>query len=142
MLRQLRRRGHAAIFDLVSRPGAHYVAWRLPGDVGALPVMAGAELGTIEEVLSAYERSLGEASIYAPPDALAQVYALEFAALPTAALPPGQATPVSGSGDQETSLGNPGCGCVDGRSSVVAGGRFGTFRNFLVVVQSGSAGAK
>ena len=95
LLRQLRRRGHAAIFDLVSRPGAHYVAWRLPGEVGALPVMAGAELGAIKEVLSAYERSLGEASIYAPPDAPAQVYALEFAALPTAALPPGQATPVS-----------------------------------------------
>ena len=95
LLRQLRRRGYAAIFDLVSRPGAHYVAWRLPGDVGALPVMAGPELGAIEEVLSAYERSLGEASIYAPPDAPAQVYALEFAAIPNTALPLGQVTPVS-----------------------------------------------
>ena len=95
LLRQLRRRGHAAIFDLVSRPGAHYVAWRLPRDVGALPVTTGAELGAIEEILSAYERSLGEASVCAPPDAPAQVYALEFAALPTAASPPGQATPVS-----------------------------------------------
>ena len=93
LLRQLRRRGHAAIFDLVSRPGAHYVAWRLPEDVGALPVMAGAEVGALEEVLSAYKRTLTEASIYAPPDALPQVYALEFAVLPKAAS--SQATPVS-----------------------------------------------
>ena len=94
LLRQLRRRGHAAIFDLVSRPGAHYVAWQLPGDVGALPVATGAELGAIEEILSAYAHTLTEASIYAPPDAPPQVYALEFAALPKTTLPLGQATPV------------------------------------------------
>ncbi len=46
LLKRLRREGHAAIYDLVSRPGAHYVAWhspseatpiaRLPGELRAL----------------------------------------------------------------------------------------------------------
>ena len=94
LLRQLRRGGHAAIFDLVSRPGAHYVAWRLPGEAGASPVTAGAELEAITEVLSAHKRSLGEASVCAPPDASPQVYALTFAAGPGFA-PPNSAGPVS-----------------------------------------------
>ncbi len=84
LLRQLRRGGHAAVYDLVSRPGAHYVAWRLPE--GAAPVAAGTDLksefNAVETVLQSYGRTLSEAYIRAAPDAPPQVYALGFAATP------------------------------------------------------------
>lgn len=79
LLRQLRRSGHAAVYDLVSRPGAHYVAWRVPGETGAQPV-AGKELDAIEEILAAYDRRLTEAQVCAVPGAPPQVYALSFSA--------------------------------------------------------------
>ena len=140
LLRQLRRRGHAAIFDLVSRPGAHYVAWRLPEDVGALPVMAGAEVGALEEVLSAYKRTLTEASIYAPPDASAAGLRARVCCATESSFVSGHAG--LSSGDQNTSLDNPGCGCVGNGSPVVAGGRVGAFRDTFVVAQFESAVAE
>ena len=36
-LKKLKRSGHAALHDVVSRPGAHYVAWERPSDVPAPP---------------------------------------------------------------------------------------------------------
>jgi len=97
LLRQLRRSGHAALYDLVSRPGAHYVAWRLPGETGALPVgkaeANAAELGAIGAVLEAHGRHLSEAQIYASPGALPQVYALSFAAATGTETAPNTAEP-------------------------------------------------
>ena len=80
LLRQLRRSGHAALYDLVSRPGAHYVAWRVPEETGALPIIGKAELGTVEAILAAQGRSLSEAHVYASPGEPPQIYALSFAA--------------------------------------------------------------
>lgn len=37
LLRRLRRDGVAAVYDVVSRPGAHYVAWLPPGPGGTRP---------------------------------------------------------------------------------------------------------
>lgn len=91
LLRQLRRAGHAAIYDLVSRPGAHYVAWRPPGEADAPPGTT--ELTGIATVLEAHGRDLNEAAIYSRPDAAPQVYALAFAELPNAPAPVSEATP-------------------------------------------------
>lgn len=95
LLRQLRRGGHAALYDLVSRPGAHYVAWRVPGETGAQPVAGRGELGAIGEILAAHDRQLGEAQICALPGAPPQVYALSFAAVAGAAVTSSPTEPVT-----------------------------------------------
>jgi len=82
LLRALRRAGYAAIYDLVARPGAHYVAWRVPED-GAVPVTGGrSDLEPIAEVLAAHGRALGEARVCAKLEGPPQVYALAFRAEP------------------------------------------------------------
>jgi beta-lactam-binding protein with PASTA domain len=82
LLRELRRAGYAAIYDLVARPGAHYVAWRVPDD-GAVPVTGDrGDLEPIVEVLAAHGRTLGEARVCARLEGPPQVYALAFGAEP------------------------------------------------------------
>ncbi len=93
LLRQLRRGGYAALYDLVSRPGAHYVAWRVPGETGAQPVVGPGELDAIGEILAAHDRQLAEAQVCALPGAPPQVYALSFAA--GAAVTSGPTEPVT-----------------------------------------------
>lgn len=87
-LRALRRGGHAAIYDLVARPGAHYVAWRLPED-GSVPVGGEAALEPIATLFEAYGRRVTEAQICTKPGAPPLVYALAFDAPDTS----GRVTP-------------------------------------------------
>ncbi len=79
LLRVLRRGGHAAIYDLVARPGAHYVAWRVPVDGSTTISGDGGEAAEpIAALLASHERNLIEAHICASPSASPQVYALPF----------------------------------------------------------------
>lgn len=91
LLRQLKRVGHAAIYDLVARPGAHYVAWRVPGEADAVPVDGSrTDLSPIEVLLADHGRTLAEAHICADGASPPQVYALAFqsaATRPETALP-------------------------------------------------------
>jgi eukaryotic-like serine/threonine-protein kinase len=57
VLRRLEKRGLAAIFDIVSRPGAHYVAWYVPSNG---KVKASEE---VEQALSTYGYSLQNADV-------------------------------------------------------------------------------
>jgi beta-lactam-binding protein with PASTA domain len=97
LLRQLKRAGHAAVYDLVARPGAHYVAWRVPGEAGRVPVDGGkTDLGPIEKLLADYGRTLAEAHICTGENAAPQVYALAFqsaATEPETALPASTGAP-------------------------------------------------
>ena len=70
------RGGYAAIYDLVARPGAHYVAWRVPPE-SSVPV-DGEAAPPIVTLLEAYGREATEAHICAQPGAPPQVYALAF----------------------------------------------------------------
>ena len=86
LLRRLRRDGHAAVYDLVSRPGAHYVAWRVPeGDAQNVT----GDLHTLEAALGAHGRSLSEAVVRARPDTPPQLYGLAFAEAQGPPHPPG-----------------------------------------------------
>ncbi len=77
LLRRLRQDGHAAVYDLVSRPGAHYVAWRVPeGDAQKVPAD---DLRTLEAALEAHGRSLNGAVVRAQPGSPPQLYGLAFA---------------------------------------------------------------
>ena len=110
LLRALRRGGHAAIYDLVARPGAHYVAWRVPVD-GSSTVSGdgGGAAEPIAALLEAYERNLTEAYICAPPGASPQVYALPFGSVLSGSDAPGGAHPAG----YPVSLGKPVPGTVD-----------------------------
>jgi beta-lactam-binding protein with PASTA domain len=74
-LRALKSRGLAAVLDLVSRPGAHYVAWRRPPP--GKPVAPGGCASVLEAL-----RSLGlepsQADIRLNPEGKPQVYGLAF----------------------------------------------------------------
>lgn len=75
LLRELRRGGHAAIYDLVARPGAHYVAWHLPETV--TPPTQG-QLEPIAALLQAHGRSVAEAQVCSEPGVAAKIFALPF----------------------------------------------------------------
>ncbi len=75
LLRALRREGLAAIYDLVARPGAHYVAWHVPPVEHASPTED--EAAAIAAVLHAHGWSLGDAYICADGEGH-RVYALAF----------------------------------------------------------------
>jgi hypothetical protein len=88
LLRQLRRGGHAAVYDVVARPGAHYVAWRVPREANAVSAtQTKADADAIEALLAAHGRTLSDAYICAPPGAPPQVYALAFEDLPVLTSP-------------------------------------------------------
>lgn len=74
-LKQLKRSGHAALHDVVSRPGAHYVAWLTPPE-GANP----ARDAEVSEALAAHGYPGGSAEILKPNGraAKAQLYSLPF----------------------------------------------------------------
>lgn len=93
LLRRLRQGGHAAVYDLVSRPGAHYVAWRVPeGDAGNAPA---ADLQSLEAALGAHGRSLNGAVVRARPGTPPQLYGLVFAEAQGPPYPPGPEQAVS-----------------------------------------------
>lgn len=74
-LRALRSRGLAAVFDLVSRPGAHYVAWQRPPPGN--PVSPGS-CASLLEVLRSLGVEPSQADIRLNPEGKPQVYGLAF----------------------------------------------------------------
>jgi len=83
LLRQLRRCERAAIYDLVARPGAHYVAWRVP----TLPRPAEeGELAEVRRILEVHGKRLEDAQVCAE-GGKAKVYALAFEEAPRPAPP-------------------------------------------------------
>ncbi len=119
LLRALHRGGHAAIYDLVARPGAHYVAWRVPDSVSIgneVSKQLGKETGErigeeaaapIAALLASHERSLAEAHICARPGAPPQVYALPFSSVAPGNAAPSLALPVSLPVSSEPTPGKP-----------------------------------
>ena len=75
LLRALRREGLAAIYDLVARPGAHYVAWHMPPMEHTSPTED--EAAAIAAVLGAHGWSLDDAYLCADGERH-KVYALAF----------------------------------------------------------------
>src|SRR5690606_22293184 len=73
VLRTLRRDDLAAVHDVVSRPGARYVAWLKP-DVGSAPVAD----TTIVAVLEQHSYSAAAADIRRAPRKQARLYGLAF----------------------------------------------------------------
>ena len=84
LLRTLKRKDLAAVHDIVSRPGAHYVAWYPPE---GLPPAAAAE--EVRSVLNSYHYALEQADLRMTPDG-EKVYALAFG---ETKLPPDPAPP-------------------------------------------------
>ncbi|MDQ3398818.1 MAG: PASTA domain-containing protein, partial [Deinococcota bacterium] len=77
-LRALKRQQLAAIFDLVSRPGAHYVAWlRAP----QAQLASGRALPALHTALGALGRVPQEADIRADAEGKPQIYGLAFSSL-------------------------------------------------------------
>lgn len=74
LLRTLKREQLAAVHDVVARPGAHYVAWRLP-DEGSSPSPA-TELKQLEPLLERFGYRLSDASLYRNGDGKVRVYQL------------------------------------------------------------------
>ncbi len=67
LLRTLRREGHAAVYDLVSRPGAHYVAWETPPPA-ARPLgreVNHEDAAAVRALLESHGHTLEEAELYA-----------------------------------------------------------------------------
>ncbi len=88
LLRALRRQGRAAIYDLVARPGAYYVAWQLPGEVRPAQTADEHEvLTTLRELLGAHGRHLSEAEVSTGPDGTPRIYMLPFRPLEAARVP-------------------------------------------------------
>lgn len=90
-LRKLQRSGHAALFDVVSRPGAHYVAWHQP---------AGGRLHNVDPELQEAIEAAGftvEASDIRRSGRSARVYGMAWAdaGTPTSAPTPPESMPAS-----------------------------------------------
>lgn len=75
LLRQLRREGYAAIYDLVARPGAYYVAWHIPE--GSAPPQP-ERLAAIEAILERHGRTLERTRICSSSSTPGQVFELPF----------------------------------------------------------------
>ena len=84
LLRTLRREGYAAIYDLVSRPGAHYVAWQTP-PADARP-SSDKESAVIRALLEPHGYTLRDAELATEGDK-PKVYSLAFEGAATAASP-------------------------------------------------------
>lgn len=86
LLRALKKQGLAALHDIVSRPGAHYVAWHTPSNQPQTPPPA-----DVERLLLAYGYSSAQADIRLDKAGRSVVYALAFGetAVPAAVPPPG-----------------------------------------------------
>ena len=74
-MRTLRREGYAAIYDLVSRPGAHYVAWQTP-PADARP-SSDKESAVIRALLEPHGYTLGDAELVNEGDR-PRLYSLAF----------------------------------------------------------------
>jgi beta-lactam-binding protein with PASTA domain len=87
-LRALKRQGLAAVYDLVARPGAYYVAWLAPPGTARLPVAA-LDAATRDALGAALPPhcSLNDADIRSDGAGGIKLYGLPFA-LPSAALSP------------------------------------------------------
>ncbi len=73
LLRKLKREEVAAIYDLVSRPGAHYVAWYVPpGDCGGEPSE------DVAHLLESHGWSSEDAHVCADKNGAHKVYGLAF----------------------------------------------------------------
>ncbi len=75
LLRELRRESCAAIYDLVARPGAYYVAWHMP-ESAASPEPE--RLDTIRRILQRHGRALEGAQVCADPSTPGKVFDLPF----------------------------------------------------------------
>ena len=75
LLRTLRREGYAAIYDLVSRPGAHYVAWRMPPADARPP--SDKESAAVRALLEPHGYTLGDAELVTIGDK-PKIYGLAF----------------------------------------------------------------
>ena len=75
LLRKLKRENLAAIYDLVARPGAHYVAWYVPTEQAKSK--SSEQRLTIESILEAHGWSLDDAHICADEEGF-KVYGLAF----------------------------------------------------------------
>ncbi len=73
LLRTLKREGKAALHDIVSRPGAHYVAWRTPNHQPSAPPDP-----KLAELLQSYGYQPAQADIRFDPPGKAVVYGLAF----------------------------------------------------------------
>lgn len=96
LLKRLKREGHAAVYDVIARPGAHYVAWQRP-PAGAQPTT---ERG-IEAALALDGYPLEAADIRRPaPRERPLLYGLGFdggrAPVPTAVEPDARLRPLRG----------------------------------------------
>ena len=76
LLRALRREGYAAVYDLVSRPGAHYVAWEAPPP-SARPLMGDTseDAAAVRKLLEPHGHTLQDAELYTV-DGKHKVYSL------------------------------------------------------------------
>ena len=95
LLRTLKRKNLAAVHDIVSRPGAHYVAW-YPAE--ALPPAAAGE--EVRSALKSYNYAVEQADLRMTPDG-EKVYALAFG---ETELPPDPAPPPPQKRDTRTLL--------------------------------------
>ena len=75
LLRTLRREGYAAIYDLVSRPGAHYVAWQTPPADARPP--GDRERAAVRALLEPHGYTLGDAELVNEGDR-PRLYSLAF----------------------------------------------------------------
>jgi beta-lactam-binding protein with PASTA domain len=75
LLQRLRRQGLAEVHDLVSRPGAHYVAWRVPDEVSKHA--SGRGLEPLRQLLESYGYTLQAADAREQAGA-AKLYGLAF----------------------------------------------------------------
>lgn len=89
LLRQLRRENLAALHDIVSRPGAHYVAWHAAGGLPKAPVDA-----RLRGLLERFGYTPEQADVRLGPGG-AQLYGLAFgqARLPSEPAPPAPKPP-------------------------------------------------
>ena len=87
-LRKLRRAGHTALYDIVSRPGAHYVAWRVPNGLAQ-----SAASHDVEAALADNGYTPEMADIRAEKNGKALIFNLAFNPDQTALFPLGPAIP-------------------------------------------------
>ena len=86
LLRTLKKQGLAALHDIVSRPGAHYVVWYAPNSQPQTTAPP-----DLESALQAYGYSAAQADVRLDKTGRSVVYALAFGEsdVPAAAPPPG-----------------------------------------------------
>lgn len=91
LLRALRKQGAAAIYDIVARPGATYVAWEVGN---GLPKLAASP--ELAELFASFDYDAAQADIRREPDGRARVYGVALSGTlppldeppPAAAMPP------------------------------------------------------